>query len=196
MDGGLLNKESRPFGFSSMSRNGFDVSGSSSSRWRRNALSSSPCNGPRTRPTRFGPCFSSSGISVRAARPARSKITKLNSMTFGCFSSLLIQIFRGDQQSLRSKAGVSLRTFAERLLHFMRNFETHYRFVSGDPGSDHRRPESGTGGNAHPFCDRLDAARHSVVYHRRCRIRPWSPSHTVLKHKAESDPLKARAVCS
>ena len=42
---------------------------------RRNGLSSSPCNGPRIRPTPFDHCFSNNGISVPAARPARSKTT-------------------------------------------------------------------------------------------------------------------------
>ena len=72
MDGGLPNPESRRFGFSSISHNGFGVSGSALSRSTRNARSSSPCNGRRTRRTRSGPCFSSSGISVRAAQ--RSQI--------------------------------------------------------------------------------------------------------------------------
>jgi hypothetical protein len=68
--------------------------------------------------------------------------------------------------------------------------ETHYRFNPGYLGSDHCSPEPGAGSNALALCYRRYASRHSAVYHRCRRVRPWSPSHIVAKQKAGSNPLK------
>ena len=68
--------------------------------------------------------------------------------------------------------------------------ETRNRFVSGYPGRDYRRPEPGTSGNPRAFHYHHDAARHSVVYHCRCRIRPWGHSDTVVERKAETEPMR------
>jgi DNA-binding Xre family transcriptional regulator len=68
--------------------------------------------------------------------------------------------------------------------------ETRSRFVSGHPGRDYRCPEPGTGGNPRAFRDHHDAARHSVVYHCRCWIRPWGHFDTVAQRKAEAEPIR------
>jgi hypothetical protein len=68
--------------------------------------------------------------------------------------------------------------------------ETRKRFVSGHPGRDYRRPEPGTGDNPRAFRDHHDAARHSVVYHCRGRIRAWGHSDTVAERKAEAETMR------
>ena len=73
MDGGLLSRGKQTIGFF------FDEPQRIRRIWLQfvelhaNAHSSSPCNGPRIRRTRPGPCFSNSGISVPAARQSRSE---------------------------------------------------------------------------------------------------------------------------
>src|SRR5271165_3813249 len=115
-------------------------------------------------------------------------------MAFGCFNSTLIQILRGNKQSPLLQAGVLVRmNLAGRPLLLYAQLETHYRFNPGYLGSDHCSPEPGTGSNALALCYRRYASRHSAVYHRCRRVRPWSPSHIVAKCKAEANPLRRSA---
>lgn len=51
----------------------------------------------------------------------------------------------------------------------------------------------GTGSNARTLCYRRHASCHSAVYHHSRRVRPWSPSHTLAKHTAASNPLRRSA---
>ena len=76
----------------------------------------------------------------------------------------------------------------------MRNLKLIAASVPSYLSGDSRGPKSGAGSDARAFCDRFHAARHFTVYHLCSRVRPWSPSHTVVTRKTGLNPLRGSAL--
>jgi hypothetical protein len=66
--------------------------------------------------------------------------------------------------------------------------------ILGHLGSDHGSPEPGAGSNALALCHDRHASRSSAFHHSRRRVRPWSSSHIVTKHKTQANPLSSESM--